>query len=155
MSAVPRSSPWGAIEKYEVICKSVFVIRAKDGGGIMVRKNAGDFLSAEARKIALNQGNYLCFNIGNDEAVVLRELIDKKMWDSWTANQPVFVDLINKTLKIHHPEYWEARAKTIAAEKKPSTLNERLNAGKAKAAAHNAPDKTPDTPRKAKNKTEL
>jgi len=152
--AYPRTSPWGAVEKYEVIHKGVYGVSTEDSGGIMVSKNAVDFLSAEARKIAFNSGNYLCFNKGNDEAVVFRELLDKNLLDSWTARQPVFVDYINNALKEHHPEYWESRNKTLAAEKKPTTLNERLKAGKAKAAAHNAERKTPDTAQKKKNETE-
>jgi hypothetical protein len=149
MSRFPRNSPWGEVQHCDVLSKGVFAVNTEDSGGVMVRKNAADFLSPEARKIGLSAGNYLCFNKGNDEAVVFRELLDSKMLNSWATIQPVFVDYINKIITEHKPEYWEARQTRLSAEAKPPTLAERLEAGKVKAAQNPT-----DIPRKGKSATE-
>ena len=156
MSKFPSESPWGAVKKCDFVRKGIFGVNAEDGGGIMVHKNAAEFLSPEARKIALNEVDYLCFAKGGDEAVVFRELLDNKMWrvPHWVSHNTVFEDYINNLAKDYHPKYWEARQARLSAEKKPKTLTEKLEAGKEKAAKHNAARKTPDAKRKTTGETE-
>jgi hypothetical protein len=84
----------------------------------MVRKNAADFLSPEARKIGLNESNYLCFVKNQSESVVLRELIDKGLWavsPNLSINTKI-EEQINKLIKQHYPEYWEMRENAIAKQ---------------------------------------
>ena len=165
MNRLPRLSPWGAIQKYEVMSDGVFQVSTHRHSGIMVRKNAADFLSPEARKSADSKGNYLCYEEDAGACIVIRELLDKKMWQipNRFSNKAQYEDTINESLQKCYPEYWEARQKRLAIQayqpqnalpqskaqqSKPSTLAGRLEAYKAKAAAHSIECKTLDTPHK-------
>jgi hypothetical protein len=132
----------------------------------MVRKNAADFLSPEARKAAGTERNYLCYEEDAAASIVIRELLDKNMWQipDRISNKPQYEDNINESLQSRNPEYWEGRQQRLApqaeppaaapgkplAQPKPSTLAGRLEAGKAKAEAHNAERKTSAAPRRTK-----
>jgi len=118
MSVIPYSSPWGEVQHSEKLIDGVFLVSTASHGGVMVRKNAFDFLSSEARKIALNERNYLCFEEDCDEAVVIRELLDKKLWDlpNRITDKAGYEDSINRSLVRWHPEYWETRQKTLPAQ---------------------------------------
>ena len=133
MSVLPRSSPWGAVQKCEVYCEGIFEVSTAGHGGFMVRKNAADFLSAEARKYAINERNYLCFEEDCDAAIVIRELLDKKMWEipDRYINKEQYEDNVNQSLKRWNPDYWDARQKRLP-------ISERIKNGAAKAAEHNA-----------------
>ena len=154
MSKFPRSSPWGAVQHCEVMAKGVFMVNTPSHTGIMVRKNAVECLTKDALKYGISAKNYICFE-GHNTQIVIRELLDKKLWQipNRIADKTQYEDSVNNTLRELLPEYWEARQKSLSEEKKPK-LSERLDAGKAKAAAHNASTKTPDTTRKSKNETE-
>jgi len=82
----------------------------------MVRKIAAGFLSPEARKIALNERSYLCFEEDCDEAVAMRELLDKKLWalPGRISDKAGYIDAIDSSLKRWHPEYWGKRQESIA-----------------------------------------
>ena len=122
MSALPRTSPWGEVQKCEVLTDGVFLVSTASHGGIMVRKNATDFLSPEARKIALNERNYLSFEEDCEEAVVMRELLDKKLWTlpDRITDKAGYEDSINRSLLRDQPEYWEARQKRLDAQPVPA-----------------------------------
>jgi hypothetical protein len=83
-------------------------------------------------------------------------MLDKKLYviPARIADKEAAIENMNRTVQGFHPEYWEARQTRLSAETKPQTLAERLEAGKAKAAAHIAPGKTPDVSGKSKNATE-
>ena len=146
MSRFPRNSPWGAVQRCEQMIKGVYLVDATNHGGIMVRKNAADFLSDYARKIALKDGNYLCFEEDRDEMIVVRELLDKKLW-SVPDN---FIDKIdgeermNLWIKKCHPEYWAGRSADVGlpvhipekSGQKRSSLTMRLKDKTDKSAAH-------------------
>ena len=160
MSRLPRSSPWGEVHKCEVLIDGVFDVSTAGHGGIMVRKNAADFLSPEAKNAAMNERNYLCYEEDCDASIVIRELLDKNLWqipDRYT-DKAKYEDNVNQSLQRWNPEYWETRqgavANILTEEKKPPTLADRLEAGKARAAAHNAERTMPDIPKKAKSATE-
>lgn len=160
MSILPRSSPWGAVQKCEELCEGVFEVSTAGHGGIMVRYAVSDFLSSEALKCAFRENRSFCFEEDCDAQIVLRELLDKNMWKipDRIVDKVRYEDGINKSLQRWHPEYWEARQKSLSAqaphiEEKP-TLAERLEVGKEKAAAHNSARETPDNPCKAKGETE-
>jgi len=149
MSALPRNSPWGEVQHCECLIDGVFLVSTASHGGVMVRKNAAGFLSQEARSIALNERNYLCFEEDCDEAVVIRELLDKKLWrlPDRISDKAGYKDAIDRSLMQWHPDYWEYRKQTfiasVAEDSIAPSLANRLGAGKAKAAAYiPATDKT-------------
>lgn len=158
MSALPRSSPWGAVQKCEELADGVFQVSTASHGGIMVRYAASEFLSAEALKCGFRGNRSFCFEEDCCAQVAIRELLDKNLWriPGRITDKGKYEDSINESLKRWQPEYWDARQASIAAQtdKKPATLAERLEAGKAKAAAHNAARQTPGTPQTKKDATE-
>ena len=139
MSRFPRKSPWGEVQRCEQMIDGVFLVTTADHGGIMVRKAAAGFLSPDARKIALKERSYLCFEIGCGESVVIRELLDKKLWQipDRIPDKAKFKQDINRSLQKRQPEYWASRQKRLS-------LPERLSDGASKAATHNAPARQTD-----------
>ena len=127
-------------------------------GGIMVRKNEADFLSEYAREIALKDDNYLCFEQDCDEQLVIRELLDRQLWEipNYIADKNKAVEDMNSSVQGWHPEYWESRQKSLAAagDKDKPKLADRLEAGKVKAAEYNAERPAVDAANKAKNAAE-
>ena len=117
MTGMPRNSPWGEVQQGEKLIGGVFLVSTASHGGIMVRKDAADFLSPEARKIAQSERNYLCFEEDCDESVAIRELLDKKLWElpSRITDKAGYEDVIDRSLMQWHPDYWQARQRTIAA----------------------------------------
>jgi len=111
MFTPPKDSPWGAVDYCDTLCPGVFHVYTADHGGTMVAKEIEEFLSPAARKIGQRKNNYLCFEQDTGEAIVLRELLDKKLWDIpyWIKNKAAFEDHINCTLKEHQPGYWRSR----------------------------------------------
>lgn len=69
-------------------------------------------LSPAAVKCGFRQGGYLCFEEDSQEAVVLRELLDKKLWSipERIKDKAAFEENINKSLREYNPDYWRARA---------------------------------------------
>lgn len=118
MSTLPRSSPWGEVQHCEELIDDVFLVSTASHGGIMVRYGASEFLSSEALKVAFRENRSFCFEEDCDEAVVLRELLDKKLWElpARISDKAGYEDSINRSLMQWHPEYWEARQKTLAAQ---------------------------------------
>ena len=123
MSMMPRSSPWGEVQRCEKLIDGVFLVSTAGHGGVMVRKSAAGFLSPEARKIAQSERNYLCFEEDCDEAVAMRELLDKKLWEppDRIGDKTGYEAAIDNSLKRWHPRYWEKREKTMAAQSPPSS----------------------------------
>jgi len=181
MSALPRSSPWGAVQKCEEMIDGVFSVSTASHGGIMVRYAASEFLSSEALKCGFRANRSFCFEQDSCEQVVIRELLDKNLWQipDHISDKAKYEENINRSLMQRQPEYWagrsakaellahasgEERQKLLAASgkehdtmsnaRKPTTLAERLEAGKDKAAAHNSARQTPDTPLIKKEATE-
>ena len=68
-------------------------------------------LSPTARKCGFKQGGYLCFEEDCQESVVLRELLDKKLWTipDRIKDRAAFEENINKSIREHNPDYWRAR----------------------------------------------
>ena len=122
----PKNSPWGAVDYCDTLCPGVFLVSTAGHGGVMVAKDMEVMLSPAARKCGLRQNGFLCFEEDCDEAVVLRELLDKKLWDipDRVKDRAAFEESIDKTLREYHPDYWRSRekgrsqtppAKTVAA----------------------------------------
>lgn len=80
-------------------------------GGIMVERTAAMQLSVAARKCGFWDGGYLCFEEDCQENVILRELLDKGMWQmpERIRDPAAFVEHINQNVREYNPEYWSAR----------------------------------------------
>ena len=76
----PRLSPWGDVQTSDTLCPGVFMVSTASHGGTMVSLDMAAILSPVARKCGLKMGDYLCFEEDCDENIVLRELLDKKLW---------------------------------------------------------------------------
>lgn len=76
----PRLSPWGDVQTSDTLCPGVFMVSTASHGGTMVALDMAAILSPAARKCGLKMGDYLCFEEDCDENIVLRELLDKKLW---------------------------------------------------------------------------
>lgn len=58
----------------------------------------------------------MCFEEDADENIVLRELLDQKLWQipDRIKDREAFETAINQNIQTHHPEYWQAREKRLA-----------------------------------------
>ena len=111
MFSKPEHSPWGQIQTCDSLCPGVFLVSTASHGGTMVAKDVADFLSSTARKCGFKQGGFLCFEEDCQESVVLRELLDKKLWavPDRIKDKAAFEENINKSIREHNPDYWRAR----------------------------------------------
>ena len=84
----------------------------------MVALDMAAILSPAARKCGLRMGDYLCFEEDCDENIVLRELLDKKLWQipDRIRDRAAFEENINRALREHHPEYWRSRQQGLERE---------------------------------------
>jgi len=120
----PKSSPWGDVQTCDTLCPGVFLVSTTSHGGSMVAVEMSAALSPAARKCGFKQGGFLCFEEDSQESVVLRELLDKKLWavPERIKDKAAFEENINKSLREYNPDYWRARQigiEKIAARQEP------------------------------------
>ena len=111
MFSEPKNSPWGMVDYSDTLCPGVFLVYTPDHGGIMVAREIEEFLSPAARRYGQRNNGYLCFEQDTDEEIVLRELLDKKLWHvpDRVQDKAAFVErTINAALRKHHPQYWRS-----------------------------------------------
>ena len=108
----PEKSPWGKVQTCDLLCPGVFLVSTASHGGTMVSKEVAAFLSPAAKRCGFQRGGYLCFEEDTQEEVVLRELLDKKLWQIPKA---AFEENINRSIKRYNPEYWRARQSGLEA----------------------------------------
>ena len=87
---------------------------------------------APDKRCGFQRGGYLCFEEDTQEEVVLRELLDKKLWKipERIKDEAAFEENINRSIKRYNPEYWRARqsgleAAQAARREAPARLTER------------------------------
>ncbi len=89
-------------------------------GGVMVRRELAEkVFRKEAMGCGFIASGYLCFEEDNDAQVALRELMDKKMIQAPVNGRfapGAYEAVINSSVQIHHPEYWQAREKAISEQ---------------------------------------
>ena len=114
----PRLSPWGDVQTSDTLCPGVFMVSTASHGGTMVALDMAAILSPAARKCGLKMGDYLCFEEDCDENIVLRELLDKKLWQipDRIRDRAAFEENITRALREHHPEYWRSRQQGLERE---------------------------------------
>lgn len=107
----PRFSPWGDVQTCDVLCPGVFLVSTASHGGTLVAEEMAAALSPAARKCGFKQGDFLCFEEDCQENVVLRELLDKKLWriPDRIRDKAAFEENINQSLRRYNPEYWRSR----------------------------------------------
>jgi hypothetical protein len=77
----------------------------------MVAREIEEFLSPAARRYGQRKNGYLCFEMDADEEIVLREMLDKKLWEipARVRDKAAFEERINDALRRNHPQYWRSR----------------------------------------------
>ena len=83
----------------------------------MVAPEMAAVLSPAARRCGFKRNGYICFEEDSQESVVLRELLDKKLWKipDRIKDKAAFEEGINRSIKKYNPEYWRARQSGIEA----------------------------------------
>ena len=68
-----------------------------------------------AKKCGFKDKGYLCFEEDAQESVVLRELLDKKLWKvpDRIKDKAAFEENINRSIRQYNPDYWRARQSGI------------------------------------------
>lgn len=115
----PNKSPWGAVQTCDTLCPGVFLVSTASHGGTMVSNDVAAFLSPAAKRCGFRRGGYLCFEEDTQEEVVLRELLDKKLWKipERIKDKAAFEENINRSIKRYNPEYWRARQSGAVRQK--------------------------------------
>ena len=113
MFHVPKSSPWGEVQNCETLCPGVFLVSTASHGGTMVANEVAAVLSPAAKKCGFKDKGYICYEEDAQESVVLRELLDKKLWKipDRIKDKGQFEEKLNQSIRQYHPEYWRARQK--------------------------------------------
>lgn len=114
----PTYSPWGEVQECDTLCPGVFLVSTASHGGTMVTKDMTTVLSPAARKCGMRHNGYLCFEEDSAESVVLRELLDKKLWaiPERIRDKAAFEKGINDSLREYHPDYWRMRQAGLEKE---------------------------------------
>lgn len=107
----PAFSSWGEVQSCEELFTGMFSVSTPGHGGIMVESQSVFSLSSAARKCGFREDGYLCFEEDCQEAVVLRELLDRKLWTipERISDPAAFEQAIDEELQRWNPEYWKAR----------------------------------------------
>ena len=86
---------------------------------IGLAREAAAILSPAAKKCGFKDKGYLCFEEDAQESVVLRELLDKKLWKvpDRIKDKAAFEENINRSIRQYNPDYWRARQSGIEAAK--------------------------------------
>ena len=97
----PESSPWGRVQTCDVLCPGVFLVSTASHGGTMVAPEMAAVLSPAARRCGFKRNGYICFEEDSQESVVLRELLDKKLWKipDRIKDKAAFEEGINRSIK--------------------------------------------------------
>ena len=113
----PESSPWGKVQACDTLCPGVFLVSTASHGGTMVAKEVAAVLSPAAKKCGFQRNGYICFEEDAQESVVLRELLDKKLWKipDRIKDKEKFEENINQSIRQYNPDYWRARQAGRAA----------------------------------------
>ncbi len=111
MFTQPEKSPWGKVQECDVLYPGIFMVSTAGHGGTMVAPEMISVLSPAARKCGFRQDGWLCYEEDTEENIVLRELLDKKLWTipERIKDKAAFEENINSALRQYHPDYWRTR----------------------------------------------
>lgn len=90
----------------------------------MVANDMAAILSPVAQKCGFRHNGFLCFEEDTQEDVVLRELLDKKLWavPDRVKDKAAFEETINKSIRKHNPDYWRVRQASLEKASTRQTL---------------------------------
>lgn len=117
MNIQQEFSPWGQVDEAVFILPGIDLVSTPGHGGARVTREAAMLLSPQARKCGFHEGGYLWFEEDCCEQVVLRELMDRKLWtppQDRIKDAAAFERAIDRVLQTCQPEYWAAREKMLA-----------------------------------------
>lgn len=111
----PDYCPWGEVDECYELIPGMYLVGTPSHGGILVEQKAEYHLSLAARKCGFREGGYLCFEEDCCEPVVLRELLDKKLWrpPEHIKDSVAYENIIDGIIQEYHPEYWAARTRRL------------------------------------------
>jgi hypothetical protein len=111
MFAKPTASPWGEVQTCDTLCPGVFLVSTASHGGTMVARDMESMLSSAAKRCGERRNGFLCFEEDCQEAVVMRELLDKGLWDipDRIKDKAAFEENINRSIREYNPDYWRSR----------------------------------------------
>ena len=116
----PYDTPWGALQYMKMLANGVFEVSSASHGGIMIcRDIAAEILSEEALKCSFYEYGYFCFEEDCVAAIPIRELMDKDLIDVpdyFNGDKKKYSSIIDETLKLRFPDYWNARSKALNAQ---------------------------------------
>jgi len=134
MFHAPKSSPWGEVQSCETLCPGVFLVSTASHGGTMVANEVAAVLSPAAKKCGFKDKGYICYEEDAQESVVLRELLDKKLWNMRYPARRWMTRLLRRSWK--KPQSTSAGPMCGAAPARPLPLTVRaLSAGCTRPAA--------------------
>ncbi len=115
------NSPWGEIDCCEELYPGIYLVSTPSHGGIQIEWESAMLLSSAARKCGFLEGGSLWFEEDCCEQVVLRELLDKGLWQipARIKEPNAFERSLNSTIEEYHPEYWADRQKQLNKAAKP------------------------------------
>ncbi len=107
----PEFSPWGEIQWSDSLIPGMDLVSTASHGGVRVAFDAALLLSPAARKCGFQESGYLWFEEDCQEQVVLRELLDKKLWTipERITDVATFTASIDRSIQTYNPDYWKAR----------------------------------------------
>ena len=114
---MPDFSPWGEIDEVVFLVPGVDLVSTPSHGGARVTPEAARLLSPEARKCAVRDGGFLWFEEDCCEPMVLRELMDKKLWTpppDRIKDPAEYEAAINRVIQTYCPDYWTARERRLS-----------------------------------------
>jgi len=103
-------------------CLGIFDVMTPRHGGIMVASEVEEILSPVARERGWRVDGYLCYEEDCDAPIVLRELLDKDLIQipKYFKSREAYETVINESLKLWHPEYWQSRQNSLQKAQQPS-----------------------------------
>lgn len=119
----PTGSPWGEIQDSETLCPGITMITAPGHGGIMVAPEAIGLMSSAAIKCGVSFQGFRCFDEDITEYIVLRELLDKKLWEipDRITDKAGFEKSLDQALQEYFPDYWKSRIRCLKQKSKTLT----------------------------------
>ena len=106
-----RKAPRGARCRAVKPLSGGVLVSTASHGGTMVANEVAAVLSPAAKKCGFKDKGYICYEEDAQESVVLRELLDKKLWKipDRIKDKGQFEEKLNQSIRQYHPEYWRAR----------------------------------------------
>lgn len=116
----PRLSPWGEVERCDILAPGVYEVSTPSHGGIMVAAaSAAAILSSEALQRGVTDGDFICYEEDCAAPIVIRELIDQGLLGPVINGQFVAEEYerhINESLQHWHKDYWMSRAERLSEQ---------------------------------------